>query len=80
MEADDGFVNVTEDGGVAKKIIKEGEGDLPLRDGTFKVKVIITVYYVDPVKGSKRVVYEPTDAVPELKVGATCFPAFLSFV
>jgi hypothetical protein len=33
------FVNVTEDGGVAKRILVAGHGEPPLLDGTIKVKV-----------------------------------------
>ncbi len=65
---DEEFLDVTDDGGVAKKVLKEGEGECPKTDGSIRVKCIIRMWYLDPVKRSKRVVYEPTEAMPELKV------------
>jgi hypothetical protein len=59
-------VVVTEDGGITKRVIVAGSGDLPLLDGTIKVKVVCRMWYVNEA-GKRKVLYEPSPAVPELK-------------
>lgn len=64
MEEDE-FVNVTPDGGIAKKVLVAGSGDPPLLDGTVKVKAICRMWYLK--EGKKKILYEPSEAVPEIK-------------